>query len=131
MSRRLYVLSLFLLLSFAGLSVTAAADDATPAPLTRVEAKKVCMVNDSLFTKDQIPVEVDKKTYYGCCEMCKDRLAKDAKARTAADPVTGKAVDKALAVIGAAPDGSVLYFENQESFDRYNQQATQPAEGSR
>src|SRR5262245_47969943 len=53
------------------------------APLQRVAAARVCMVNDNLFPKDQIPVEVSGKTYFGCCEMCKDRLASDASLRTA------------------------------------------------
>jgi YHS domain-containing protein len=95
-----------------------AAFAAEPA-LQKVEAKKVCMVNDQLFGKDQIPVEVQGRTYYGCCEMCKERLAKDAAARTAVDPLSGKQVDKATAVIGARPDGSVLYFESDKSFAEY------------
>lgn len=91
---------------------------AEPA-LQKVEAKKVCMVNDQMFGKDQIPVEVQGKTYYGCCEMCKERLAKDEAARTAVDPLSGKKVDKATAVIGAKADGSVLYFESDKSFADY------------
>ncbi len=90
--------------------------------LRRAETKKVCMVNDQLFERDQIPVEVGGKTYYGCCAMCKERLAKDAAARTGVDPVTGKKVDKATAVIGARADGSVVYFESEETFAKYQQQ---------
>lgn len=77
------------------------------------------MVNNQVFDKDQIPVQVEGRTYYGCCEMCKERLAKDPSARTAEDPVTHKQVDKAVAFIAALPDGSVLYFENEASFKRY------------
>lgn len=88
--------------------------------LKRVETKKVCMVNNQVFEKDQIPVTFEGKTYYGCCEMCKERLAKDAGARTAVDPVTGKPVDKATAVIAAMPDGKVLYFESQETYEKYS-----------
>jgi YHS domain-containing protein len=88
-------------------------------PLTRVEAKRVCMVNDTVFPKDQIPVEVAGKTYFGCCAMCKDRLARDASAREANDPVTGKKVDKATAVIGATTDGKVYYFESETSLARF------------
>lgn len=88
--------------------------------LKRVESKKVCMVNNQVFDKDQIPVTVEGKTYYGCCEMCKERLSKDAAARTAVDPVTGKPVDKATAVIAAMPDGKVLYFESQETYEQYS-----------
>jgi YHS domain-containing protein len=87
---------------------------------TRVEAKRVCMVNDAVFNKDLIPVEVKGKTYFGCCEMCKERLAKDPASRSAADPVTGKSVDKAVAVIGALPDGSVLYFESAATLEAFN-----------
>ena len=87
--------------------------------LQQVEAKRVCMVNDNLFPKDQIPVQVSGKTYFGCCEMCKDRLAADASLRHAVDPVSQKPVDKATAVIGARPDGRVLYFENARNLERY------------
>ena len=107
------------LLSLLALAVILAAGPAFADPVTKVDSKRVCMVNNTVFPKDQIPVEVDGKTYFGCCEMCKGRLAKDASARTAVDPVTGKPVDKATAVIGAKPDGEVLYFESQKTFDEY------------
>jgi YHS domain-containing protein len=106
-------------LLLAGLASAAHAGETSPV-LKRVETKKVCMVNNQVFEKDQIPVAVGGKTYYGCCEMCKERLAKDAAARTAVDPVTGKPVDKATAVIAAMPDGKVLYFESQETFEKYS-----------
>lgn len=92
-------------------------------PLERVESKRVCMVNDTVFPRDQIPVDVDGKTYFGCCEMCKGRLAKDASVRSATDPVTGKSVDKATAIIGAGPDGKVQYFESEETFSRFGKGA--------
>lgn len=120
--------SLACLLAVPGVAL--AEDGAAPA-LTRVEAKKVCMVNDALFQKDQIPVEVEGRTYYGCCNMCKERLAQDAAARTATDPVTGRPVDKAEAVLGAKPDGSVLYFESEETFERYLEGGTEEPSSSR
>ncbi len=101
---------------------TSAAETASQpaaAKLTRVEAKKVCMVNNAVFGKDQIPVEVQGKTYYGCCEMCKERLAKDAASRTSVDPITGQPVDKATAVIGVLDDGTVFYFESEKTFSDY------------
>jgi YHS domain-containing protein len=112
-----FVLAVVCLLLFA-LAVQAGEAGVKPA-LQRVEAKKVCMVNNQVFEKDQIPVTVEGKTYYGCCEMCKERLAKDAALRSAVDPVTGKPVDKATAVIGALPDGKVLYFESETTFGQY------------
>ena len=99
------------------------AGNAAAEPIERVDAKRVCMVNNTVFPKDQIPVQVDGKTYFGCCEMCKGKLASDAAARTATDPVSKKAVDKATAVIGATPDGKVLYFENETTFDKFKNPA--------
>jgi YHS domain-containing protein len=106
----------------AVLAGTLVAGAARAEPLQHVPAKRVCMVNDTRFDKDQIPVAVDGKTYFGCCEMCKGRLAKDASIRQATDPVSGKAVDKAKAVIGAKPDGKVLYFESEKTFSAYQKQ---------
>lgn len=79
----------------------------------------VCMVNDMDMGKTQIPVVVEGQTYYGCCAMCKERLAKDAAVRTAIDPISGKSVDKAKAVIGKRPDGSVVYFESERNLRQY------------
>lgn len=87
--------------------------------IIQVENKKVCMVTNMLFPRDQIPVQVGKKTYYGCCENCKKTLSEDASSRTALDPVSGKRVDKAQAVIGAFADGSVLYFESKKNLETY------------
>jgi YHS domain-containing protein len=99
----------------------AAAHSAAMPELRKVEEpKKVCMVTNQLFEKDQIPVAVGGQTYYGCCEGCKQTLRNDPAARTAVDPVSGKKVDKAKAVIGAAPDGKVLYFENEANFKKYS-----------
>ena len=84
--------------------------------LEQVEPKMVCMVNDTLFPREQIPVEVDGKTYFGCCEMCKGRLASDASLRSAKDPVSGVSVDKALAVIGAIFSERRDFFPLQSRF---------------
>lgn len=105
------------------LALLVVAGQAAAEPIERVDAKHVCMVNNTAFDKDQIAVQVDGKTYFGCCEMCKGRLASDPAARTATDPVTGKTVDKATAVIGATPDGKVLYFENDKTFSQYKNRA--------
>lgn len=87
--------------------------------LSKVETSYVCMVNNAVMAKPQIPVKVENKTYYGCCEMCAGTLKKDRKARFAIDPVSGKEVDKAKAVIGAKPNGEVLYFENEATFQKF------------
>jgi YHS domain-containing protein len=90
--------------------------------LKKVEPKTVCMVNEMAMGKDQIPVEVDGKTYYGCCEMCKKALADNAEKRVAKDPITGNPVDKAKAVIAAQEDGHVWYFESDETLAKHNAQ---------
>ena len=91
-------------------------------PVKQVEAKKVCMINEHYMQKDQIAVQVEGKTYYGCCDMCKQALAKDASKRSAVDPVSGKKVDKAAAVIAADAEGNVVYFENAKNLESFNAQ---------
>jgi YHS domain-containing protein len=101
----------------------AAAENAprTASGVTEVASRDVvCMVTNRVFHAPQIPVEVGGRTYYGCCEGCKATLANDASARRAIDPVSGRSVDKAEAVIGALPDGSVLYFENAANLRAWN-----------
>jgi YHS domain-containing protein len=85
----------------------------------KVDNKKVCMVTDMVFPREQIPVQVGKKTYYGCCENCKTRLGEDETVRFAIDPISAKQVDKATARIAAGPDGSVHYFENDSNVERF------------
>ena len=87
--------------------------------LKPIEAKYVCMVNDTAFEKEQIAVKVDGKTYYGCCSMCEARLKKDTAIRSAVDPISGQQVDKAEAVIGTDTNGSVYYFESMANLEKY------------
>ena len=113
----------------------AVASDATPASsvnsasveLTLVtDPSQVCMVNNQFMGQPQIPVQVEGRTYYGCCAMCKGRLESDASARMASDPVSHTPVDKATAVIGRLPNGSTLYFASREHFDSYSRRAHAP-----
>lgn len=106
-------------------SAQASADPAAqvaslPAGMTRVaDPSQVCMVNDQFMGKPQIPVEVEGKTYYGCCAMCKDKLNEQPAARMAQDPVTGESVDKAKAVIIQDASGKVKYFASEQTLSRY------------
>jgi YHS domain-containing protein len=97
----------------------------TAQPLKQVESKYVCMVTNQLYDKEQIPVNVEGKTYYGCCQMCKAKLEGDPSSRIATDPVSGKEVDKSAAVIGAAPDGKIYYFENVEDLRAFGNTTNQ------
>jgi YHS domain-containing protein len=116
--------SVFLLaILCVALSAFAGGDGIRPTTvLTKVEPKTVCMINEQAMGKDQIPVEVEGKTYYGCCEMCKKALADNADKRVAIDPVSGKQVDKAKAVIASQQDGRVFYFENDANLAKHNAQ---------
>jgi YHS domain-containing protein len=115
MNKRTFALTLALLV----VAMAAFAGTVKP-PVKQVESKKVCMINEHYMQKDQIPVEVQGKTYYGCCDMCKKALAADASKRSAVDPVSGKTVDKAMAVIAADAEGNVVYFENAKNLEAFN-----------
>lgn len=110
---------LALILSLFALPAFAADHQHSDSWLKPVEAKFVCMMNNRVFDAPQMAIEVEGKTYYGCCPMCKEILGKDASKRSATDPVSGKPVDKATAIIGADPHGMVYYFENEENFKKY------------
>lgn len=88
---------------------------ASGSPLTRAEPSRVCMMTNKAFPTEQTPVPIRGKTYFGCCPMCAGRLARDAKLRAAVDPVSGRRVDKADAVIGVSKEGVVYYFENERN----------------
>jgi hypothetical protein len=81
----------------------------------------VCMVNNAYVGKKQIEVIVDRKTYYGCCEMCKVTLKTDSTSRYATDPLTGERVDKAVAyiVLRSKKSDLVHYFKSKENFEQY------------
>lgn len=84
------------------------------------------MVNNTHFGKPQLPVAVEGKTYYGCCENCKTTLNVDPSTRYSIEAWTGKKVDKATAVIAARADGSVLYFENEKNLKAYQEKNAKP-----
>ncbi len=87
----------------------------------KLESSLVCYVNNSYMGKEQIPVEVDGKIYYGCCEGCVDKLKNIRETRYALDPLNGSEVDKAEAYIVLKPNGNgeVLYFESEENYIKY------------
>lgn len=90
------------------------------AALTPIaDPSTVCMVNDQHMGVAQIPVQVEGKTYYGCCQMCEAKLKQNEQVRLGKDPVTQNAVDKATAVLAMDAKGKVLYFESEESMRSY------------
>ena len=88
----------------------------------KVPNKQVCMVNNAYMGKDQFEVPYDGKTYYGCCNMCVERIPNDENARKAKDPYTGKEIDKANAyIVLKDQQGNVDYFENEENYKKFSQ----------
>ncbi len=88
-----------------------------------VPSDEVCMVNDAFMGKKQLEVKFDGKTYYGCCEMCQERIPKDASVRVAIDPYSKKQIDKSTAIIAVTGDnGEVSYFENKSNYSLYSKQ---------
>ncbi len=84
-----------------------------------IKPELVCMVNDRIMGAPQIPVEVEGKTYYGCCAGCVGALKNDESVRYGVDPISGNRVDKAEAYIVADPLGIAIYFENPDNARRY------------
>ena len=70
----------------------------------------VCMMQDMVLQKPGIAIQFDGKTYFGCCEMCKEKIKHAPEQYTRAlDRVSGKKVDKATAFIYNL-DGDAFYF---------------------
>jgi YHS domain-containing protein len=109
------------LLSLAGGLVglalwTAACSQADAGPwFTEVPADEVCMVQKYFMGPAKMtPVALAGKTYWVCCQGCYDSLKKfPDKERFSTDPVSGKTVDKADAVLGRARNGQIHFFENE------------------
>lgn len=97
------------------------ADQAAPMPEAPLKTSFVCMMTNAYMGKEQLPIKVEGKTYYGCCQGCKVTLSQNAAARSAIDPFSGKAVDKAEAFIAPMPNGGrkVLYFESKENYEGF------------
>lgn len=116
--------ALFIVLSAgtAAFQANAAVDGiiaAKAADLKPLKYSEVCMVTNNYMGKEQIPVKIDGKTYYGCCKDCAGKLKKNHNVRFSKDPVTGKEVDKATAFIIADAAGKAMYFESGETAGKY------------
>ncbi len=106
-----------------------AAAPAAGVGLVRIaEPGNICMLsNRYLGDKQHVPATVEGKTYFGCCANCAARIEQRAEARTATDPVSGKPVDKASAVLARDAQNRVLYFESEDTFAQM-QARTQPSQ---
>jgi len=95
---------------------------ATASALTRINASGgICMLsNRYLGERADVPIDVAGKTYHGCCANCAARLATNEEARTAIDPVSGKPIDKATAVLARDASNRVHYFESEWTLAQYS-----------
>jgi YHS domain-containing protein len=107
-------LALLALIAIVSSPILAAAD-----LLKQVNPKNACFINKTRFNRTLKSVVVDGKKYFGCCDDCLAQLRDDPQARIAMDPVSGKSIDKAGAVIGVDKDGKVYFFENRENMRRF------------
>ena len=115
------------IVTFAILTIIGFAPADSLAETQQLKTNQVCMMNNKFFGKDQIPVEVGGKTYYGCCEGCKTTLKESPSTRVSKDPYSGEEVDKADAYIVKKPNGSdeVLYFKSVATYENFLKEHTQ------
>lgn len=99
---------------------TNVAEHPRPQKGQHVPNNLVCMVNDAYMGKAQIEVPFEGKTYYGCCNMCKERIPKEEKVRFATDPYSLKNISKADAYIVLIGDNDeVAYFESKANYQQF------------
>ena len=87
------------------------------------ERNKICMVNDfynPMADFSKFSVDIDGKSYYGCCNGCKKRLSSSDQYHYAQYSVNGKQVkvDKATAgciLADKQRSGATYYFENEQA----------------
>ena len=102
-------------------AVTQLPYDTPHAVDVRISNELVCMVNDAFMGRKQFPVPVGDKIYYGCCEMCVDKLKNSDQYRYGIDPFTSEKVDKveAFIVLASEETGAVFYFKSEENYKKY------------
>lgn len=110
---------IFLVFSAPVYAAQAAKPAETKQAIEPVKHSDVCMVQNRHGMMKMIPVEVDGKMYYGCCQGCVGKLKFRPEVRFGKDPVTGNQVDKSSAFIVGNEDGTVTYFESRETAEKF------------
>ena len=87
--------------------------------LKKVNANEVNMVTNRFTGEQQDAVSINGKTYFADGDEYAFNLKVDSSVRSAKDPVTNNAVDKADAVTYSDASGRVLYFESDMTFERF------------
>ena len=94
--------------------------DNNPKKGEHVPNNMVCMVNDAYMAKEQIEVPFEGKMYYGCCNMCKEKIPKDESVRYATDPHSLKKISKADAyIVVIGNNNEVAYFESEANYQLF------------
>lgn len=95
-------------------------DDASKAPmLIRVKADEVNMATNHYEGAKQNTVTIDNKVYHVGASGYARHITANPSTRFSRDPFTGKAVDKAEAVIFADASSRVHYFESEETYKAF------------
>ncbi len=89
------------------------------AGLKIIDSSHTCMGSNMAQAKPQNYADIDGKRYYGCTNMCIVNLKENPGFRYSIDPVSGKRVDKATALIAKQSHGGLLYFEGEKTFHAY------------
>lgn len=113
-----------LILATLGVTLLAASSG---EKLKQVNAKYVCFINKKHFDKPQKEVVIDGRKYYGCCEDCIKQLTDDPASRVAIDPINGREIDKAGAVVGIDKAGNVYFFQNSDHLKKFRVPAEIPS----
>jgi len=84
--------------------------------LRKVDNKAVNMVTNRIWGGEQKLVSLDGKGYYVPNDEYGFAFDRNPSLRFATDPLTGKRIDKSVALAYADYEGNVLYFESSESY---------------
>ncbi|MBI5468471.1 MAG: hypothetical protein HY891_04985 [Deltaproteobacteria bacterium] len=87
--------------------------------LRRADPDEVNMVTNRFEKKRQDAIKIDGKTYYGTGKGYASALLKNRSLTRAADPYTGKKIDKAEARIFVDASGRAHYFESAETYSAF------------
>lgn len=107
----------------------AAKAEAPSSWLTRVNTNEVNMASNRFEKKAQKAVNIGGRTYYASNDMAAASISRNQSARFAVDPISGKKIDKAEAVIFADASGRVIYFESEATGNNFISLAEQKFAG--
>ncbi len=84
--------------------------------LRKVDNKAVNMVTNRIWGDGQKAVSLEGRSYYVPNDEYGFALNQNPSLRYATDPLTGRRIDKSVALAYADYEGNVLYFESSESY---------------